>query len=90
LSPAKAGVKVQVTDTGIGIAPEFQPLIFERYKQFNGDGHTQQGMGIGLAIVRKIIELHQATIAVASEPGRGTAFQFVLPAAPPLSASWGG
>jgi signal transduction histidine kinase len=82
LSPAKPGVQVRVTDTGIGIAPEHQPLIFERYKQFNGDGHPQKGMGIGLAIVRKIIELHQATIDVVSQPGKGTVFGFFLPAPP--------
>ncbi|AXY75353.1 sensor histidine kinase [Paraflavitalea soli] len=73
------GVKVQVADTGIGIAAEEQAFIFERYRQFADQSAPKKGMGIGLAIVKKILELHQVTIAVTSEPGKGTAFLFVLP-----------
>jgi signal transduction histidine kinase len=74
------GVQVQVTDTGIGIAKEDQAYIFERYKQLHKDEVPKKGMGIGLAIVKKILELHQATIQVDSDPGKGAAFWFVLPA----------
>lgn len=73
------GIKIQVADTGIGIAPEEQAYIFERYKQIHTGEYSRKGMGIGLAIVKKILELHQATIEVISEPGKGTAFLFVLP-----------
>lgn len=73
------GIKVQVADTGIGIASEDHAYIFERYKQLQKDGSSKKGMGIGLAIVKKILDLHQSTIEVTSEPGRGTAFRFVLP-----------
>ncbi|MBO9620232.1 MAG: HAMP domain-containing histidine kinase [Niabella sp.] len=79
LSAVAGGVKVEVVDTGIGIAPEDQAYIFERYKQFDKTTAPKKGMGIGLAIVKKILELHQAAIEVVSERGRGTAFLFVMP-----------
>lgn len=79
LKKTGSGVQVQVTDTGIGIALEDQAYIFERYKQLHKDEQPKKGMGIGLAIVKKILELHQVSIQVASEPGKGAAFWFVLP-----------
>lgn len=82
LMSTNAGVQVKVVDTGIGIAPEDQAYIFERYKQLHKDDLPKKGMGIGLAIVKKILELHQSTIQVTSEPGKGAAFWFVLPAYP--------
>lgn len=83
LSAAQKGIRVQVADTGIGIAPEDQSYIFERYKQLDKEDTPKKGMGIGLAIVKKILELHQSTINVISEPGKGAAFWFVLPVAVP-------
>jgi signal transduction histidine kinase len=79
LKPTQAGVQVQVADTGVGITPEDQAYIFERYKQLHKDDLPKKGMGIGLAIVKKILELHHASIQVKSEPGKGAAFSFVLP-----------
>lgn len=79
LTQTTEGVKVQVADTGVGIASEDQSYIFDRYKQVRGSGFTK-GMGIGLAIVKKILELHQSAIKVTSELGKGTSFWFVLPA----------
>lgn len=79
LSYIPTGVQVEVADTGVGIAHEDQAYIFERYKQLQKDELPKKGMGIGLAIVKKILELHQATIQVTSEPGKGAAFWFVLP-----------
>lgn len=84
LSEIDTGIKVQVADTGVGIAPEDQSFIFERYKQLQNDDSSKKGMGIGLAIVKKILELHQSTIEVSSEPGKGTAFKFVLPVMSPI------
>lgn len=72
------GVEVRVADTGAGIASEDQSFIFDRYKQVHGSAFTK-GMGIGLAIVKKILELHQSAIQVTSELGKGTSFWFVLP-----------
>lgn len=79
LSTVATGVKVQVADTGSGIAPEDQVYIFERYKQLDKELSPKKGMGIGLAIVKKILELHHTTIDVISEPGNGTTFSFVIP-----------
>lgn len=80
LTQMNSGVQVQVVDTGIGIAKEDQAYIFERYKQLHKDEQPKKGMGIGLAIVKKILELHQSSIRVASTPGNGATFCFVLPA----------
>ncbi len=69
-----------VADNGIGIAPAFQGQIFEVFKRL----HPHQGFsgtGIGLAICKKIVEMHQGEIWVNSEPGKGTTFYFTLPAA---------
>jgi signal transduction histidine kinase len=81
LQETKKGVSVYVEDTGAGIPPEEQVFIFERYKQLDQKNVSKKGMGIGLAIVKKIIELHQSTIDVTSEQGKGTIFKFVLPLA---------
>ncbi|AEV98219.1 two-component sensor histidine kinase [Niastella koreensis] len=78
LRETNAGVKVAVTDTGVGISPEDLTHIFERYKQIHPRSPESKGMGIGLAIVKKILELHQAVIVVTSEPGKGTTFNFEL------------
>lgn len=78
LSETNAGVKVAVTDTGIGISPEDLIHIFERYKQVQARFPESKGMGIGLAIVKKILELHQSAIEVSSVPGEGTSFNFEL------------
>lgn len=85
LKPTDTGLQVRVVDTGIGIAHEDQAYIFERYKQLHKDELPKKGMGIGLAIVKKILELHQSSIHVTSSPGNGTAFWFVLPAVRGLS-----
>jgi len=79
LKQITAGILVRVTDTGIGIAAEEQVYIFERYKQAAKPGLATNSMGIGLAIVKKILELHHTGIEVDSQPGHGTAFSFVLP-----------
>lgn len=79
LTQARQGIRVQVTDTGIGISAEEQTHIFERYRQLDKTDGPRKGMGIGLAIVKKILELHQSAIDVSSEPGRGTAFRFIIP-----------
>jgi signal transduction histidine kinase len=72
-------IKVQVQDTGIGIAPEDISHIFERHKQIEKESVAKKGMGIGLAIVKKILELHQTDIGVSSKLGEGTIFWFALP-----------
>jgi signal transduction histidine kinase len=74
-------IEVSVTDTGIGIAPEDQPHIFERF--FKADPsrcRSEGGSGLGLSIAKKVVELHRGTIAVRSHPGAGATFTVELPA----------
>jgi signal transduction histidine kinase len=81
LSCATAGatIAVRVSDTGIGISPAEQPLIWNR--MYRGDkSRTQRGLGLGLSLVKAIVEAHHGEVSVDSEPGRGAAFTVVLPA----------
>ena len=69
-----------VTDTGIGIAPEHLPHIFERfYRADRSRSRHSGGTGIGLAISRHLVELQGGEISVASELGKGSMFKFFLP-----------
>ncbi|KZE80876.1 histidine kinase [Paenibacillus elgii] len=73
---------IQVVDTGIGISPDDQEMIWERFfKVDRGRSKKSSGTGLGLAIVRELVELHGGTITVRSEVGQGTVFEFRLPAA---------
>ncbi|MBT1684996.1 ATP-binding response regulator [Dawidia soli] len=75
----KFGVQLIVRDTGIGIPRKNQARIFERfYRQENARARTYEGTGIGLALVRELIELHGGTIKVKSEEGVGTTFTVTL------------
>lgn len=71
-------VEVVIQDSGPGIKKEDQVLIFERYKQTKV-GQEKEGAGLGLAIVRKIMEIHNCSIKVFSQPNEGTSFSFSLP-----------
>jgi two-component system OmpR family sensor kinase len=83
LAAADGRVNVQVADTGCGIAPEKLPLVFDRFYQGQqGDAarDAPEGIGLGLAIAKRIMDLHASTIAVDSAPQAGTRFDFSLPA----------
>jgi PAS domain S-box-containing protein len=72
-------IDFQVADTGIGIAPDRLPHIFDEFTQANYDiGLKYGGTGLGLTISKKLVELHGSHIAVESELGKGTTFSFVL------------
>lgn len=77
-------IVVVVRDTGEGIAPDFLPRIFDRFSQ--GDArnrHSSAGLGLGLSIVRQIVDLHGGTVHAESEGiGRGATFMLRLPMAP--------
>jgi len=67
-----------VRDSGIGIAWDEQERIFEEFTQGSGAARTE-GTGLGLALTRKLVELHGGVIRVESAPGEGARFTFTLP-----------
>ncbi len=74
-------VCISVADTGIGIRPEDQALIFEEFRQVEGTAETiQEGTGLGLAITKRLVEQQGGKISVESEVGKGSRFSFTLPA----------
>ena len=73
-------VEISVSDTGVGIAPEDQPKIFEEFRQVGSDyTHKVEGTGLGLTLAKKFVELHGGKIWVESEVGKGSKFTFTLP-----------
>lgn len=81
--PGEAELIVSVADTGCGIKPEDQPLVFEKFKQV-GDTLTDKprGTGLGLPICQEIIAHHGGRLWVESEPGVGSTFSFSVPLKP--------
>jgi signal transduction histidine kinase len=78
LEPVLTGWLIQVSDTGIGIAPEHQERIFERFGQVTGAAGSS-GTGLGLAICRQLSEYLGYTLSVSSQPGQGSTFSLGLP-----------
>jgi len=76
-----ANLEIAVMDNGQGIAPEFLPYVFERFRQADmTTTRTHGGLGLGLAIVRQLVELHSGTVGVTSAGvGRGATFTVMLP-----------
>jgi signal transduction histidine kinase len=73
-------IKLQVRDTGVGIAPEFHERVFERFFQIPREYERRAGgLGLGLAIVKMIVELHGGSVKVESVPGEGSTFTCTLP-----------
>jgi signal transduction histidine kinase/ActR/RegA family two-component response regulator len=84
LSRQEQTVRLAVRDSGIGISREFLPYVFERFRQADSSTtRTHGGVGLGLAIVRHLVELHGGSIDVTSEGrGRGATFVVTFPVAP--------
>ncbi len=75
-------IAISVSDTGVGIAPEHLPRLFERFYRVDaGRSREMGGTGLGLAIVRHLVEALGGKVRVESEPGRGSTFTFTLPRA---------
>jgi signal transduction histidine kinase len=85
-------VTIQVSDTGLGIAAEFLPHVFERFRQADSaPSRTHGGLGLGLAIVRHLVDLHGGSVGVHSPGiGLGSIFTVRLPARPPAIAQAAG
>jgi GAF domain-containing protein/anti-sigma regulatory factor (Ser/Thr protein kinase) len=71
-------VRVEVRDTGIGVAPEDQEQIFEEFRQV-GRERSREGTGLGLTLTKRFVELHGGRIWLESTPGKGSTFTFTLP-----------
>ena len=75
-------VRVAVADTGPGLAPEDHERIFEEFQQTELGVEQREGTGLGLALSKRLVELHGGRIWVDSELGKGSTFVFTLPATP--------
>jgi signal transduction histidine kinase len=74
--------RLEVEDTGIGIAPDQVACLFQEFQQLPNNRSAEQGTGLGLALTRHIVEAQSGTVGVRSRPGRGSVFSAVLPLHP--------
>ena len=70
---------IEVQDNGAGISKEEQARLFEPYSRLDADRQRHPGLGLGLALAKRVVELHGGRIWVESEPGKGSIFAFTLP-----------
>ena len=78
--PLAGGVEIAVRDTGVGIAPKEQERVFEQFYQGAQDlDRAREGTGLGLAVVKQLVELHAGRIWIESEVGVGSTFTLFLP-----------
>jgi len=73
-------VVIEVADTGIGVAPEHLQHIWDRLYRADGTG-PERGLGLGLSLVKAVVEAHGGRAEVSSAPGKGTTLTLVLPRA---------
>lgn len=78
LEDDERGVKISVTDDGVGIADKYHAKIFNRFFRIDKSRTVKKSTGLGLAIVKHILERHNTVISVDSSPGKGSTFSFVL------------
>ena len=87
--PAGDFVQIDLTDTGVGVAPQHLPHLFERFYKVNRS-RRDSGTGLGLAIVKQLVEAHGGEISVESREGEGCSFTFTIPATNPSANSAAG
>ncbi|HEY3619247.1 MAG TPA: response regulator [Candidatus Sulfotelmatobacter sp.] len=74
------GIQLQISDTGIGVPEEEVPRLFHRFHRVEGArGRTQEGTGIGLALVQELVKIHHGNISVTSKEGSGSTFTATIP-----------
>jgi signal transduction histidine kinase len=83
---ADGALWVEVQDTGCGIAPEHQQLIFQKFGRVPQTGQAVEGTGLGLSLVSELVRLHGGQISLASAPGQGSTFKFTIPQGPQADA----
>jgi Amt family ammonium transporter len=84
--PTQSGTVVEVADSGIGIKVEDQPRLFEEFRQIDGStSRGYEGVGLGLALSKRLVELQGGHIWVESTPGKGSTFRFLIPGLPVLA-----
>lgn len=83
VEPERAWVQIAVRDNGVGMTKEQSERVFERFYRAREGGASSPGSGLGLSIVKSLVELHDGRIEVESEPGKGSTFRVLLPAAVP-------
>ena len=77
---ATGSVEIAVRDTGAGISAEDQASLFKEFQQVGKDrARKAEGTGLGLALTKRLVELHGGNIRVESAPGKGSTFAFTLP-----------
>jgi CheY-like chemotaxis protein len=85
ITHADGRLTLSVADTGEGISPEFVPHLFERFQQADRTSHRRHaGLGLGLSLVRQLVELHGGRISAASKVGEGSTFTVSFPSRPEL------
>jgi signal transduction histidine kinase len=80
----REGIRIDVCDTGVGIAPQHQTRVFEAFYRIDAPEQPAargRGLGLGLATVQRLADLQEAAVRLRSRPGQGTVVSVVLPAA---------
>lgn len=81
-APNATATAVVVRDNGIGIPPERQAEVFDLFRRLHGPTEHSGGTGVGLAVVKRVVERHGGRLWLESAPGEGTAFYFTLGPSP--------